>query len=356
MVFNRCLKPILFVVLLLSGIHNAYGHVKWFSPYDTSQAPLGLDTVIAIPHFWLVFGLSALFIFFMVYVDAYTVTLNRQINIIRRRTLKRLPDDFAYRVFTLTLIVFFTSVWTIGGVVLTPELKHSSHLVSGLQVLILLSLMTRKTAKFAGFGIFILWLYAVTQYGLFHVADYMIFLGIAYFMIKGGSPTQYKASAIAFFVLYLEISWTLQWASVEKWVYPNWSYPLLESRPYLTLGFSKEIFMVMAGFVEFTLAFLLIALTGTGFVVTTIALAGVFVLAIIDFGKVDAIGHLAIIVSLYLMTIMGPCKLNYFFAQLDAHPLKRALKITACYLISLVFFVVIYYGVQFIYNNYLRFH
>jgi len=355
-VFHRSLKQILAVILLAVFTHVANAHVKWFSPYDTAEAPLDIKSVLSIPNFWLVFFLSVIFIFFMVFVDTKIKAINRYIDVVRYKQLKKLPEDFAYRVFTLTLIIFFACVWTIGGVVLTPELKHSSNLVSTIQILIIASLMTRKTAKYAGFGIFALWIYGVSKYGLFHVADYMIFLGIAFFMIKGGHASQYKTNAIAFFILYLFISWTLQWASVEKWVYPEWSYPLLESRPYLTMGFSKEIFMVMAGFVEFTLAFLLVVLTGAGFIVTAISLAVVFILAIIDFGKVDAIGHLAIIVALFVMAIKGPCKLNFMFASLADDPFARAQKVTACYVVSLAFFVTIYYGTQFVYNNYLRFH
>ena len=332
--------------LLAVIIQPASGHVKWFSPYDTTEPPLSLYEVTSIPYFWLVFAISYAFIFFMVFIDTQTETLNRYIDAYRYKALKKLPDDFSYRVFTLTLIIFFACVWAIGGITLTPELKHSSLLVASIQVLILVALMTRTTAKYAGFGIIALWLYAITNYGLFHLADYMIFLGIALFMIKGHHPSQFKAKAFSFFMLYLAISWTLQWASVEKWIYPTWSYPLLEEKPYLSMGFSKEIFMVMAGFVEFTLAFLLIALTGTGFIVTTVALAGVFILAIIDFGKVDAIGHLAIIVSLYLMAIMGPCRLNYFFAGLSNQPAKRAFKVSICYLFALIFFTLIYYGLQ----------
>lgn len=335
----------------------AYAHVKWFSSYDTTQAPLDIGLVLSIPNFWNIFFLSIAFIFFMVFADAKTTALNRHINVVRYKQLKKLPEDFTYRVFTLTLIVFFSCIWVIGDVVLTPEIKHSnSNIVSIVQVLTIASLMTKSTAKYAGLGIFILWLYGVSKYGFFHLADYMIFLGIAFFMLKGSHPTQYRTSAIAFLVLYSLISWTLQWASVEKWVYPNWSYPLLESRPYLTMGLSKEVFMVMAGFVEFTLAFLLVVLTGTGFIVTALFLAVVFMLAIIDFGKIDAIGHLAIIVSLLIMVIKGPCKLNFMFASLAKDPVARACKTTVCYAFSLVFFVTIYYGTQFIYNQYLRFH
>ena len=331
-------------------------HVKWFSTYDSSENPISIKEVISIPGYWPVFVISAVFIYFMVYADTKMDFLNRYIKISRYQKLKQLPEDFVYRSFIQTLVIFFSSVWAMGGIVLTPELEHESVYVAGIQILILVSLMTKSTAKYAGFGIFALWLYGVKEYGLFHLADYMIFLGIAVFMIIGGDRRQNKVSSVAFFILYLSISWTLQWASVEKWVYPGWSYPLLEQKPYLTLGFSKEIFMVMAGFVEFTLAFLLIALTGACFVVTAIALALVFILAIVDFGKVDAIGHIAIIIALFLMAIKGPCHLNYWFASLDVDPSRRALKILCLYFVALIFFTTIYYGLQYGYNNYLNFH
>lgn len=80
---------------------------------------------------------------------------------------------------------------------------------------------------------------------------------------------------------------SLMWAAIEKWAYPQWTYPLLEARPYLTLGIPAGDFMVVAGFVEFALAFYI--LTG---------LSLIFVSAILDFGKLDAIGHLPTIACL----------------------------------------------------------
>jgi len=167
------------VFLLLTIISPALAHVKWFSPYDTQLPPMSVNEVTSIPYFWLVFILSYAFIFFMVFIDAKTQTLNRYIDVYRYKALKKLPDDFAYRVYTLTLIIFFSCVWAIGGITLTPELKHSSILIAGIQVLIIASLMTRKTAKYAGFGMIALWGFGISNYGFFHLADYMIFLGIA---------------------------------------------------------------------------------------------------------------------------------------------------------------------------------
>ena len=87
------------------------------------------------------------------------------------------------------------------------------------------------------------------------------------------------------------------WASIEKWAYPQWSFPLITDNPAMTFGFDPEFFMQAAGVVEFTLAF---ALIWTPLVrrVASIILAATFVSAIFQFGKIDAIGHALIIVVL----------------------------------------------------------
>lgn len=336
--------------VLLCHSTLVWGHVKWFSPYDTSEAPLPPTSVIAIPGFWLILLVSIEFIYFMVYLDAGSARLKQEINRFRQKLIHHLPVDFAYRSLMLALIVFFSCVWTIGDVILTPELKHESSFVSAIQVGMLMTLMTKRSAKFAGIGIFALWFYAMNYYGLFHLADYIIFIGIAVFLIIGAQDKNKEVSGISFLILYVSISWTLQWASIEKWVYPDWSYPLLEEKPHIAMGCTKEMFMVMAGFAEFTLAFLLIALTGIGFLITTLSLASVFVLAIIDFGKIDAIGHLAIIVCLVLMAIQGPSKINIWFECLDKDPVRRAMKITTAYCVALLFFTVIYYSMYHLSN------
>ena len=46
---------------------------------------------------------------------------------------------------------------------------------------------------------------------------------------------------------------TLMWASIEKWAYPEWSYPLFIEHPGMSLGFTPEFYMRAAGAVEFAL-------------------------------------------------------------------------------------------------------
>jgi hypothetical protein len=92
------------------------------------------------------------------------------------------------------------------------------------------------------------------------------------------------------------------WASIEKWAYPEWSFPLFVEHPGLTLGFDDEFFMRAAGVIEFTLAFSLI---WTPLVrrAAAIMLAAMFVSAAFEFGKLDVIGHAPIVVV--LIAIVG---------------------------------------------------
>ena len=87
------------------------------------------------------------------------------------------------------------------------------------------------------------------------------------------------------------------WASIEKWAYPEWSFPLFITHPEMTLGFTPDFFMRAAGAVEFALAF---ALMWTPLVrrVAAVMLAAMFVSAVFEFGKIDLIGHTLIVVAL----------------------------------------------------------
>jgi hypothetical protein len=147
-----------------------------------------------------------------------------------------------------------------------------------------------------GLGIVFLFSFATAQYGLFHLADYPVFLGVAVYLICQGlglKPFDIRPLDIVRWTAAV----TLMWASVEKWAYPQWTDPLLAAKPQMTMGATPELFMQAAGVIEFTLAF---ALIWTPLVrrVAALILTGIFVSAIVEFGKVDAIGHSGIIVVL----------------------------------------------------------
>ena len=133
---------------------------------------------------------------------------------------------------------------------------------------------------------------------------------------------------------------TLMWASVEKWAYPDWTFPLLGLHPNLGMGFDPIFFLTASGVVEFACAF---ALVWTPLVrrLAAVALAAIFTSAIVEFGKIDAIGHLPIIAALLA-----------FIAETATVPpsliaaWRRPVYVAAFYVLCLFGFITAYYGLQ----------
>ena len=146
-------------------------------------------------------------------------------------------------------------------------------------------------------------------------------------------------------ILQASLCASLMWAAVEKWAYPQWTFPLLEARPYLTFGVPPEDFMVVAGFVEFAFAFHI--LTGLGLLRLGIAgLGGIFLLAILDFGKLDAIGHLPIIVSMAAMLLHGPTPLHRRLHDARRGLFAEARRAGLSFTAAVGLFFAGYYGLQ----------
>lgn len=341
------LKDFIWYLIGLSALLsiNAQAHVKWFAPYDVAVAPKAVGSVFT-PSFLIIGALSIAFIFVASYLDRRLTTVTAYINRSRIHFARNFAENYPLEVMRYTLLIFFVAIWSIGGIVLTPELNHESLWISGLHIVMIISLLSPRTCWVAGVGIFILWGYSAVNYGFFHLSDYMIFLGIALFVIFYSCPALRVGEHKRFNILYGAIAFTLLWASIEKFVYPHWSYPIIEEFPHISMGLSKEAFMDLAGFGEFVLAFMLVATVGIGFWSATTGLALIFTAAIWDFGKVDAIGHLAIIIALLMMMVYGPSKLNFRLANLHPKPFINACLVTLVFTVSLVVFFVIYYGIR----------
>jgi hypothetical protein len=277
--------------MVLTGPASA--HVKWFCAYDVAGQPDGLANVLC-PDFEFLTGLSILGLMTGSVLEGTSVgfAMLRSLN---RAT--RLVRDNLETIFRASIAFFFVAIWGAGGILLTPELHTDSTLIGVLQLGIAAGMLSRKTMPFSGFGIFIIFGVGVWNYGPFHLADYPIFLGIAaYIALVGGQTNFFGIRPLD--VLRWAAGITLMWASIEKWAYPEWSYPLFIQHPEMTMGFSPEYFMRAAGAVEFALAF---ALIWTPLVrrVGAIMLAAMFISAVGEFGKIDMIGHSLIIVALF---------------------------------------------------------
>jgi hypothetical protein len=146
-------------------------------------------------------------------------------------------------------------------------------------------------------------------------------------------------------ILHVAMCVTLMWGAVEKWAYPQWTFPLLAERPYLTFGLVPQDFMIVAGFVEFALAFYI--LTGSALVRLAVGvLMSIFVAAIADFGKLDAVGHLPMLVSLLAMLLHGPSPVHRWLHGMSDGAVMGARKASVAFATSVFLFLSVYYGLQ----------
>jgi hypothetical protein len=242
---------------------------------------------------------------------------------------------------------FFVCLWVKGGVILTPELTTTNETISWLQFLLAIGVIWRPTCLLTGLGIIGLYLHAATVYGYFHLTDYPVFLGIATYLILTGL----NRPRLRMPILYASAGITLMWAGIEKFGYPHWTLPLLVEHSRITLGIDFDIYMVLAGFVEFSLAYFLI--TGTAIIrLGAFYLLFIFLAAVIDFGKIDAIGHMLIIIALTMMTINGKTPLQKIWVRQERGIVAEAATMTALHFAFLAAFFCLYYGIQFIeYHN-----
>jgi len=273
---------------------SASAHVKWFCAYDVAGQPEGLENVLC-PDFEFLTGLSVLALLAGALLEGTPVGL-AMLRALDRAT--RLFRDNVETIFRCAVAFFFIAIWGVGGVLLTPELKTSSNLIGAIQLGIAGGMISRRTMPLSALGIFTLYGVAIWNYGLFHLADYPVFLGVAIYLAMVGLGRDEIWGARPIDILRWLAGITLMWASIEKWAYPEWSYPLFIQHPDMSLGFTPDFYMRAAGAVEFALAF---ALVWTPLVrrVGAAMLAPMFISAVFPFGKIDLIGHTLIVVALF---------------------------------------------------------
>jgi hypothetical protein len=314
------------VIVLFSLPSQA--HVKWFAPYDVPAQPRLLSQVFS-------GRFLQLMIVSVVVLSSICLLERTAIGAVLARSFDRMGAGIRARsedLYRAGTAAFFIALFTLGNIILTPELHTDQAVIPWLQAAIAVGMFWRASMVLSAAGIAALYAYGWLVYGAFHMIDYPIFLGLALYLaltaararIQGFRPIDVARWGAAI---------TLMWASVEKWAYPQWTYPLLQSNSDLTMGFSPSFYMMAAGFVEFGLAF---ALLWTPLVRTAAAtvLAAMFVSAVFAFGRIDAIGHLMIIVI--LLTVGA-----------DNAPVRRRIALApVMYCAALALTLTAYYGLH----------
>jgi uncharacterized membrane protein YphA (DoxX/SURF4 family) len=239
---------------------------------------------------------------------------------------------------------FFVSAATYGIAVdekfiLTPELATPYYWISLLQLLIAMLALSSVSSHLAGIGMIGLYAYSIFEYGVYHLLDYPIFVGVALYLIIDSLHGRQRIDS-ALTIARVGTGITLLWASIEKFAFPEWSFALLDGSPELAFGLNSEFYMIAAGFVEFCAAFLLI----TGMLsarVSALVLLFFFVSAIFFFGVLDAIGHSVIIILLVLLSLSR----NPLAERMAVRgPSSTAVVHTVLFFLALLFFIGIYCG------------
>jgi hypothetical protein len=275
----------------------AAAHVKWFAPYIVGAPPQPIAATLGNVWFWT--GILLVLVFFLATRlverssagEAILQGLDRATGPLWLRL-----DDFV----RVVIGAFFVAIFAIGGVYLTPDLKTPAEWVSWMQLLIAALIFWRRTQPLAAAGIIGLWLLALRDYDIFHLLDYLALgVGVAAYLVLESLPNP-DLRARRFEVLRWGVAIALMWSSLEKFAYPDWFYPLVVEKPFLTFGMPRDVFIPMAGVAEFTMGF---GLIWTPLVrrLSAIALFVIFNAAVYPFGRVDLIGHaliMAIIVAI----------------------------------------------------------
>jgi hypothetical protein len=165
------------IVGLALASTTASAHVKWIVNCNVSDDPLPVQAVFT-PTFFLLFTLFLILLYLGCRAErtALGASISQLVNCYAA-PLHRRADDLLRSAAAIS----FALLWADGQLIITPELKASSVWLSAIQLLIPMYMFTRATLPAAGAGIIVLYGYGVATYGLFHMLDYPVFIGLGVF-------------------------------------------------------------------------------------------------------------------------------------------------------------------------------
>ncbi len=306
-----------FVLLILLFPGFAQAHVKWFSDFTYSTPPQTFSELNRLA-FWALLILSTCTLGAIVYLDR---RLDRWPNYSRFNSyLKEFSGNASIilRIFTGASLLL---AWQ-GNSMIAPELRIPSEAFGWYQFALALLMLGARTSAFAGFGMIVLYFIAMSQYGVFHLLDYLVYPMIGYFLMVANSKSL-RIRSTRMPALYIGLGFSLCWAALEKIFYPTWGLEVLSHKPGLTMGLDPEFFLLAAAFVELCLGYLLII----GILQRPLALVitVVFFTTTAFFGKTEVVGHTILHGALLVFIIMGPG--GYYPPPIEMHknlPLRIA--------------------------------
>jgi hypothetical protein len=341
------MKPYsLFIFILLTFLlllpEIGVSHVKWFVEFEVSDPPRSLLHWFEQRYIISLFIFSLWGIIIACLIDSFWCHHYGKFNAISKLFIHY--DDVGLNIARIGTGIFFVILWIVGDVILTPELVTESSFIPYLHLLIAVSVLLKPTLSIAGGGILFLYGYAIYSYGLFHLLDYLTFVGLGLFFILS-SVKQHPLSRYRFQLLYGLLVFSFLWSAIEKLAYPQWFYPFLTKYPFLTMGLENDLFIACAAAVEFTLFFLLL-MGNNGVILIAFLSSLVIISGNIYFGKIDAIGHFPVNFILLLMLVKGPLPIKSFFFDHSCKSYLASIAVSIRFIVSLAIVFSLYYGLH----------
>lgn len=295
------------LVLLLPKL--SFAHVKWFADYNFQNPPLQLSDLNT-PVFWGLFLLSVVSMPIMVWLDKVAEKSEAY-----NRTNAFLDQyaDSAGLIMRVAMGAVLLMSWQ-GDSIIAPEIPIPSPMWGWIEFFLALCLLFRQTTIITGLGMIYFYFYGITQHGLFHMLDYVVYPSVGLFLILTHLKNE-KFKNFDLPVLYSGLGFSLCWVSFEKLIYPYWGLSVLSKAPALTMGLPHDFFLMACAFVEFSLGYLLIICLLHRPLAIIITLT--FFTTTAFFGKMEVVGHTILHGALLVFIVKGPG--HYYQAPIRFH-------------------------------------
>lgn len=325
-------------VALLGLSTAASAHVKWFTHTDGRDQPVEPSALLS-PTFGAVLCVALLFVFAGFLLDGWIA--KRWPHLLK---IGRTTEAFEQRLVRAATGAYFIFLSSSGGIILTPDLRSAGSWLPVVQFLAALCLVWRRSCIGAGAAILVLYGYAIIEFGVFHLVDYVFMLTLALYLASLSLPWA-RLAGVRERILSGGLAFSLAWTAIEKFLYPQWTEAVIATHPVIAMGVPITLVVVIAAFVEFTLAFYLI--TGRGLLrVGGVGYMLIFLGAMSPFGKLDIFGHLIIVAILLITVLRGTTAMQDAFYWSRRGAVFNAAWITAVYLASFPMFLAAYYALQ----------
>lgn len=313
----------------------SYAHVKWFSDFSFEAPPLQLSQLLS-PYFIGLFSLSLISLPILVYLDRIA---EKSLTYNKVNTFLDQFSDNGPLIMRVAMGAVLLMSWQ-GDSIIAPEIAIPSPIWGWLQFFLALFLLFKKTTFITGVGVIFFWFMGISQHGIFHMLDYVVYPAVGLYLILSYIKNP-KLRNFDLPVLYSGLGFSLCWVAFEKLLYPFWGLSVLAQAPGLTMGLDPQFFLLSAAFIEFTLGYLLIICLLHRPLAAVVTI--VFFITTSFFGKTEVVGHTILHGALLIFIVKGPG--NYYQAPIRIH---KSLWMRS--LFSMVNFILLFFAMAFPYE------